>query len=162
MIRASAPARKLAPQQIRTFFISATTWGGRNLFQTARMAALFLDVLRDNRAKGRFQLHEFVVMRNHFHALITPASEVSLEKTVQYIKGGFSFRAKKELGFAGEVWQAGYNEHRVKDARDYQEHARYIHENPVRSGLCQRPHDYQYSSARATFLTDSAPEQFRG
>jgi len=34
-------------------------------------------------------------MPDHFHLLITPAHEVSLEKAVQLIKGGFSFRAKK-------------------------------------------------------------------
>jgi putative transposase len=162
MLRASAPARKLAPQEVRTFFISSTTWGRRDIFQTDRMAGLFLDVLRDNRAKGRFQVHEFVLMRNHFHALITPAVEVSLEKSVQYSKGGFSFRAKKELRFAGEVWQAGYNEHRVKDTGDYQEHVRYIHENPVRAGLCQKPEDYPYSSANGKFEMDLGPAQFRG
>jgi putative transposase len=159
---ASAPAKKLAPQEIRTFFVSVTAWGRRNIFQTDRMAALFLDVLRENRAKGRFQVHEFVLMRNHFHALITPAAEVSLEKCAQYIKGGFSFRAKRELGFSGEVWQAGYNEHRVRDARDYRDHVRYIHENPVRAGLCEKPEDYEYSSANRRCVMDPAPEQFRG
>jgi putative transposase len=162
MTGASAPAKRLAPQEVRTFFISATAWGRRSIFQTDRMAGLFLDVLRENCAKRRFQLHEFVLMRNHFHVLITPSAEVSLEKCVQYIKGGFSFRAKKELGFAGEVWQEGYNEHRVRDARDYQEHVRYIHQNPVQAGLCQKPEDYEYSSANGRFVMDPAPEQFRG
>ena len=29
---------------------------------------------------------------------------------MQFIKGGFSFRAKKEAAFRDEVWQAGYND----------------------------------------------------
>lgn len=161
-MRASAPAKKLAPQEIRTFFVSATAWGRRSIFQTDRMAALFLDVLRENRQKGRFQLHAFVLMRDHFHVLLTPLPEASLEKTVQYIKGGFSFRAKRELGFSGEIWQAGYNHHRVKDRRDYQEHVRYIYENPVRAGMCSQPAHYEYSSANGRFVTDPAPPQFRG
>src|ERR1041385_4191869 len=105
---ASAPAKNLAPQEVRTFFISATAWGRRSIFQTERMARLFLDVLRENREKRRFEVHEFVLMPDHFHVLVTPAAEESLEKCVRYIKGGFSFRAKKELGFAGEIWQEGY------------------------------------------------------
>lgn len=100
-MRASAPAKRLAPQEVRTFFISAAARGRRGVLQTSRMARLFLDVLRENRKKERFQMHAFVVMPNHVHALVTPAADVSLEKCVQYIKGGFSFRAKKELGFAG-------------------------------------------------------------
>jgi putative transposase len=159
---ASAPAKRIAPQEVRTFFVSGTAWGRRSIFQTERMARLFLDVLRENREKKRFEVHGFVLMPNHFHALLTPAADTSLEKCVQYIKGGFSFRAKKELGFAGEVWQAGYNEHRVKDASDYQQHLRYIHENPVRAGMCGSPKEYEYSSASGTYELDSAPEHLRG
>jgi hypothetical protein len=39
-----------------------------------------------------------------------------LEKAVQFIKGGFSFRAKKELGFAWSVWQESFTNHRIRDA----------------------------------------------
>jgi putative transposase len=159
---ASAPGKRVAPQEVRTFFISATAWGRRSVFQTERMAGLLLDVLRDYREKRRFQLHEFVLMPNHFHLLLTPAAGISLEKCVQYIKGGFSFRAKKELGYAGEIWQAGYNEHRVKDASDYQQHVRYIYENPVRARMCGSPKEYEYSSASGKYEVDPAPEHFRG
>lgn len=126
------------------------------------MCELFLDVLSDNRAKGRFEIHEFVLMPNHFHALLTPTTECSLEKAVQYIKGGFSFRAKRDLGFNGEIWQAGYNEHRVKDAVEYEQHAKYIHENPVRAGMVERAEQYKYSSASKIIDLDPAPKQFRG
>jgi putative transposase len=159
---ASAPGKRVAPQEVRTFFVSATAWGRRSIFQTERMARLLLDVLRENREKKRFELYEFVVMPNHFHVLLTPAAETSLEKCVQYIKGGFSFRAKKELGFAGEIWQAGYNEHRVKDASDYREHVRYIHGNPVRSRICASSSAYEYSSASGKYDVDAAPEHLRG
>jgi|SRR5689334_2494141 REP-associated tyrosine transposase len=159
---ASAPAKKAAPQEIRTFFVSATVWGRRSLFQNERMADLFLDMLREYREKEYFQIHEFVLMRNHFHALLTPSPETSLEKCMQYIKGGFSFRAKKDLGFAGEIWQEGYNEHRLKDVRDYREHVRYIHENPVRARLCEEANDFEYSSANGKHEVDPAPEHFRG
>jgi hypothetical protein len=55
------------------------------------MAQLLLDVLAENRKK-RFLLHEFVIMPNHFQLLLTPAAGVPLEKALQLIKGGFSFR----------------------------------------------------------------------
>lgn len=126
------------------------------------MCELFLDVLKDNRATDRFEVHEFVLMPNHFHTLLTPAAEVSLEKAVQYIKGGFSFRAKRELGFNGEIWQAGYNEHRVKDAVEYAQHAKYIHENPVQAGLVERAQDYKYSSASKILDVDPVPKHLRG
>jgi len=92
-----------APQSTRTFFASSTTDGRRALLQSDRMAQLLVDVLAENRRKGRFLLHEFVIMPNHFHLLLTPAADIPLEKAVQFIKGGFSFRAKREFQFPFEI-----------------------------------------------------------
>ena len=43
-------------------------------------------------------------MRNHVHLLITVDHSMSIEKALQLIKGNFSYRARNELGFKGEVW----------------------------------------------------------
>jgi putative transposase len=77
----------LAPQSTRTFFVTSTTAGRRALLPSDRMAQLLVNVLAENRQKGRFLLHEFVIMPNHFHLLLTPAAEIPLEKTPQLIKG---------------------------------------------------------------------------
>ena len=55
------------------------------------MSELFMDVLFHYQKRSRYRLHEFVVMRNHSHALLTRVYPVTLEKTVQFIKGGFSY-----------------------------------------------------------------------
>jgi hypothetical protein len=72
--------------------------GKQKLLQSDRAAELFLRVLYDYRAQNKFRLHEFVVMPDHFHVLLTVGSEITIERAVQFIKGGFSFRAGKELG----------------------------------------------------------------
>src|SRR5437868_8120511 len=120
---------RLAPQEIRTFFVTSITWERRAIFRAEPFAHLFLEVLFENRDKKRFALHEFVLMPDHFHLLITPVSELSLEKVVQYIKGGYSYRVKKDLGSAAEIWQASFTEHRIKDDEDYERHREYILEN---------------------------------
>ena len=147
----------LAPQDIRTFFITSVTQGRRAILQSAKMAQLLMDVLQENRTKGRFLLHEFVVMPDHFHLLITPAEDVSLEKAVQYIKGGFSFRARKELAFNGEIWERSFTNHRIKDRGDYETHRAYIRQNPVSRFLAESPELYPYSSAHPGADVDRAP-----
>ena len=146
-----------APQEERTFFVTTNCHLRQPIFRAAERARLMLGVLQDNRAKGRFLLHEFVVMTDHLHLLLTPAPEVSLERAVQFIKGGFSFRVKKELGFRDEVWQQSFTEHRVKDATDYAHHREYIRMNPVRARLVTRAEDYPYSSAAAGAELDECP-----
>jgi putative transposase len=151
------PHMLLAPQEVRTFFVTSVSYQRRALLQSDRMARLFIDVLQDNRKKGRFLLHEFVVMPNHFHLLITPAHEVPLEKALQMIKGGFSYRVKKELDLNFSIWQAGFTNHRVRDPADYAQHRAYIHENPVKARLADRAELYRYSSAFPGVALDAAP-----
>jgi putative transposase len=111
------------------------------------MATLLIDVLRSQALAGRFTIHDFVVMPDHVHILITLPGELTVEKAVQFIKGGFSFRAKKELGFMGEVWQKGFSEVGVREKSNFLEHRRYIEQNPLKAGLAASPEEYPYSSA---------------
>ena len=150
-----------SPQETRTFFTSSSTWERRAVFQSHPLCDLLLDLIRESRAKGRFEVHEFVFMRDHVHLLLTPAANVSLEKAMQFIKGGFSYRAKRELNVNGEVWQKGYNERRVRNAGEYAREVEYIWMNPVKARIVERPEDYLYSSARLKGEVDATPDQFR-
>lgn len=147
----------LAPQSIRTFFVTSNTHGRRALLQSERMAGLLLSVLQDNRQKGRFLLHEFVIMPNHFHLLITPGPTVPLEKALQYIKGGFSYRAKTELNASSSIWQERFTNHRVRNPQDYVHHRDYIWENPVKAFLVEGPALFPYSSAFPGMEVDAPP-----
>ncbi|HUJ32433.1 MAG TPA: transposase [Candidatus Acidoferrum sp.] len=151
----------LPSQEVRTFLTSSTTWERRSLLQSHSLCDLLLDVIRENRSKKRMQVHEFVFMRDHIHLILTPDPVVSLEKAMQFIKGGFSYRAKKELNFNGEIWQKGYNERRIQDADDYAKAVEYVWLNPVKAGMALRPEEYLYSSARLREEIDPAPPQFQ-
>jgi putative transposase len=134
--------------------VTTETWGRRALFRAEPWAKLFIDTLYHYRGSA-YLLHEFVVMPDHVHLLITPLT--SLEKAVQFIEGGFSYRAKKELGSNLEVWQPGFSDHRIRDARDYAQHVAYIRQNPVRKRLVEAPEQYAFSSASSGFESDAVP-----
>ena len=135
--------------------VTSATWERRSLFRNERWTRLLIDTLYHYRGSA-YLLHEFVIMPDHIHVLLTP--KTSLEKSVQFIKGGFSYRAKKELGSNMEVWQKGFSDHRIRDAEDYLRHVEYIRENPVRKNLCERAEEYPYSSAGAGIELDSVPQ----
>src|SRR5208337_3945219 len=77
----------------------------------------------------------YVVMPDHLHLLFTPIE--SVEKSMQLIKGGFSFRAKRELQWNGEIWQPGFTDHRIRDEEDWKRHLQYIRSNPLEAGLVE-------------------------
>jgi putative transposase len=143
------PPRNAHPQAMlassRVFFVTTKTSMGRRLLQSERNAMLLIDVLRSNVATGKFQLHEFVVMPDHVHLLMTLPVDITVEKAMQLIKGGFSYRLKKEFGYQGEVWQRGFSEVRIADAQNFMQHREYIVQNPVKAGLVETAEQYPYS-----------------
>jgi len=154
--RNADPLRTIAAS--RTFLVTSSIADKRNLLQSDRSAGLFLKTLFDYREQGKFRLHEFVVMPNHFHVLLTVDSNTTVERAVQFIKGGFAFRAGKELGFRSPIWQKGFSEVRVLDAEAFQGVTRYIHNNPVARCLVEEAADFPYSSAHRGFGLDPAPQ----
>ena len=140
-----------------TYFVTATTWGKRPLFQTDRMARLFIETLYHYRRQGRFSVHEFVVMRDHFHLIMTP-TQISLEKAIQFIKGGFSYRVKRKLGLNCEIWERGYIDHHIRDANDYSRHVEYTRLNPLKARMALTIGEYLYSSAHPGFELDPCPQ----
>jgi len=159
------PARCADPAHVkadaRTFFVTSSAWGKQNLLQSDRAAGLFLRVLYEYRAQSKFRLHEFVVMPEHFHVLLTVESGMTIEHAVQFIKGGFSFRAGKELGLRSPIWQKGFSEVRISDAEAFTQVRSYIRNNPVASHLVSEPEDYLHSSAHPGFELDPVPYGMR-
>jgi len=138
----------------RTFFITTNTWQRRPIFRDDSKANLMIEILLHYRAESKYLLHEFVIMPDHLHALITPAQEISLERAVQFIKGGFSFRMKSRV----PIWQPSFTNHRVRSVEDFESHRQYIWLNPVRAKLVARPEDYPYTSAKENFERDAISE----
>src|SRR5579872_4837740 len=138
----------------RIFFLTTITAQRRPIFRRETTANLLIETLAHYRDEGKFLLHEFVIMPDHVHALLTPALEISLERAMQFIKGGFSYRMEER----GSIWEASFTNHRVRDFADYEHHSEYIRMNPVRAQLAERAEDYPYSSAAGAMRLDPVPQ----
>jgi putative transposase len=140
----------------RTFFITTVTWQRLPIFRVEARARLLIEVLLGYRDQGKYLLHEFVIMPDHIHLLLTPALEISLERAVQLIKGGYSYRLRKleKIG----VWQESFTNHRIRDAEDYARHCEYVRMNPVRARLARDAREYPFSSASSGTRLDGMPQ----
>jgi putative transposase len=159
------PIRHADPNAVvagaRTFFVTSSTFSKRHTLQSDRAASLFVSVLYHYRGPGKFHLHEFVVMPHHFHLLLTVAQGMTIERAVQFVKGGFAFRAGREIGAGAPFWQKGFSEMRIVDAGGFQKTAAYIRNNPVAAGLVSQPSEFAYSSAHGGFDLDPGPSWMR-
>ena len=148
------PTRLISPPG--TYFVTFSTFQRRRFFVVESYARLFLKTLYGYRRQGRFKLHAFVLMPDHVHLLITPASDVTLERAMQFIKGGYSHAVGQQIS-RREIWQKGFTDHRIRDTDDFAGHRLYIHQNPVMAKLVASPSEYRYSSAFPGYRLDPWP-----
>src|ERR1700736_1175782 len=99
-------------------------------------------------------------MPDHFHLILTP-TQITLERAMQLMKGGFSFRLNKNLRVKREVWQPSFMDRRIRDSLEYQKFKDYIWQNPVKRFLAKSPEEYLYSSANSCFAMDSVPRRLK-
>jgi len=145
-----------------TYFVTGNVLEKRSLFQVEKIARLFIEVLLNYRMQKKYQLHEFVVMPDHFHLILTP-TKITLERAMQFAKGGFSYQLNKSLKVKREVWQPSFLDRRVRDSLEYQKFKDYIWQNPVKRHLASKPEDYPYSSAHPSFRSslDPVPQRLK-
>ncbi len=119
-----------------------------------------MKILEEARRKYRFVVHGYVVMPEHFHMLITEPEVGDPSVVMKVIKERFSRQVKSrahsfaqdanEWGTRREpVWQKRFYDFNVWSARKHVEKLRYMHRNPVKRGLVERPEQWKWSSFRA-------------
>jgi REP element-mobilizing transposase RayT len=134
--------------------------GRTNDLSVAENAEILVETLFHYRDSGAYLLHEFVIMSDHFHLLVTPGGETSLEKATQLIKGGSSHRIHKARGRKIEIWQVGFYDWTMRDAEDWEAKVHYIWMNPVRARLVENAKAWRYSSASGRFRMDAVPAKY--
>ena len=165
----SHPARNASPASIlnpsRTFFTTTSTSMGRRILQSERNAQLLIDVLRSLVAEGKLELHDFVIMPDHLHLLLTVSDGMTIERAMQFVKGRFSHRLAQEYAYKGEVWHRGFTEEQVMNRSNFEAHREYIAQNPVKAGLSATPEQYPFcfrflasKKAEAKMAMANAPE----
>ena len=108
----------------------------------------------DCRDRGFYSLHQFVIMPEHLHMLITPGSETSLEKAMMMIKGGSSHKIKQQLLYKFPIWMEGFHDRWIRDQHEYRIRKQYIDQNPVKAHLVDKPSEYQLGSSCGMFRLD--------
>ncbi len=139
-----------------------TTKCAQNLaiFQVPEAADILVRTIYRYRDKGIFALHEFVVMPDHVHLMLTPSAANSLERVMQFIKGGSSHEIHLAREQKMRIWQEGFHDWTIRDANDWQSKTEYIAMNPVKAGLVSHFRDWPYSSASGRFVLDPMPDKF--
>jgi putative transposase len=94
-----------------------------------------------------FSLHAYCLMPDHLHLLISGGDGASLQDLVRHFKQLSGYRYKRKYG--AQLWQISYYDHVLRTDEDLLDVARYIWDNPIRSGLAQNRSEYPFSGPRS-------------
>lgn len=107
----------------------------------------FRTYLKEGQAKYGFILHGYVLMGNHYHLLLeTPKRNLS--RIMHYLNSSYSTYFNLKRKREGHLFQGRFKAHLVEKDSYLLELSRYLHLNPVRAGLVEKPEAYPYSSYR--------------
>jgi putative transposase len=129
----------------------------RQLFTTDASRRIFESALERVRRSFRLHVYGYVVMPEHVHLLLSEPQQDTLADALKSLKQGVSRRL---LGDADHFWQKRYYDFNIRNYPQFVEKLRYIHRNPVKQGLCDRPEDWQWSSFRH-YAMGGCPTQAR-
>ena len=119
----------------------------QNIFEDDEDKDKFLDVLRECKVISGYQVYGYCLMGNHIHLLIKFESEQP-ELVFKRIGGRYVYWYNMKYKRIGHLFQDRFKSEPVNDEAYLLTVLRYIHQNPVKAGLCKSVENYKYSSYR--------------
>lgn len=117
----------------------------QQIFEDSEDFSKFLQVLKDCKAISEFEIYAYCLMGNHIHLLIQEIKE-PIEQIMKRIATRFVYWYNIKYQRVGHLFQDRFKSEPVEDDAYFLAVLRYIHQNPIKAGICKKPQDYQHSS----------------
>ena len=131
----------------------------QQIFEDAEDCYKFLTVLTEYKEICGYNVYAYCLMGNHIHLLLKEGVE-PLEQVFRRVCGKFVYWYNAKYQRTGHLFQDRFKSEPVDTQEYLQTVIRYIHQNPVKAGMCKRVSEYAYSSYAAYFgdetLVDTA------
>lgn len=128
------------------YYVTSVTRNREPLLKDEKAALFLIHTLAYHKFIYDYMLYGFVVMPDHFHAVIQPQGSYTISQIMHHIKGTFARKYNAFSGHKGHVWQKGYYDRIIRGPQHLRKTIDYTHANPVRAGLAKSVEDYPYSS----------------
>ena len=154
------------------YFITSTVIDWVPLIINDNLAKIILDSFKYCQTHKDLLIFGFVIMPNHFHAIVGLADPMRIPDVIRDLKRHtsrqmtlyFSQKLPEDTHLSwlrpfyghhiNHVWQEGYHPVLLKSEKWFVQKLEYIHWNPVKKGFVERPEYWKYSSARNYLLDD--------
>lgn len=146
-------------------FVTSTVIAWLPIFTTAVRCDILVQALRYCRENKGVRIYAWVVLDNHFHAILDAPDLMSVmrdfkrhtarrivellqeEQCTWLLERLERLRAEHKFESAHQVWQEGFHPVAIVSDEIMQQKLTYLHNNPVARGLVAAPEHWRYSSA---------------
>jgi len=119
----------------------------------------FIETVHQMKAEEQFSVYGFCLMTNHVHLLIRENTD-SISRIMSRIGTSYAYWYNRKYGRSGHVFQGRYSSECIEDDSYLLTAVRYIHNNPFKAGIVQRPEDYNWSSIHSYYGEREYPAGF--
>jgi putative transposase len=148
------------------FFVTSSVVRFLQIFQDEKVCDILINNLKYYREKYLYNILAYVIMPSHFHWIIELNTErgtisdimrdvkkYSAWDIMDYLKENkftevFKYEALEINDQNRKLWMSRFDDEVIRNQRMLWTKIKYIHSNPVKAGIVDRPEDYKYSSAR--------------
>ncbi|MGI5880423.1 MAG: REP-associated tyrosine transposase [Syntrophomonadaceae bacterium] len=128
----------------------------KNLFHDQEDKQRFIDTLFAKKEETGFSIYAYCLMDNHVHLLVREGME-GLATLMKRVNGSYAYYFNQKNHRVGHLFQDRFKSEPIGDDRHLLAVIRYIHNNPVKAGLVEKPEQYRWSSF-ASYLDPNKPE----
>ncbi len=121
--------------------------GKERIFLEDRDCLRFLKILKESSQKFNFEVYAFALMPNHIHILLS-TNDVNLSEAMKNLFERYAIYFNRKYQRKGHVFYGRFRITLCSDDSYLLSCSVYIHLNPYRAGLCEKPEDYEWTSAR--------------
>ncbi len=107
--------------------------------------SIFCDYLWSTSHFFDFRIHSFVLMTNHFH-LIASTPNGNLPAAMRHLMTETSREITRLSGRINQTYGGPYHPTLIDKQSYFFDAYRYVYQNPLKAGLCERVEEYKYSS----------------
>ena len=121
--------------------------GGLLPFSDEDLAKAFVQLLSKVMSRDSTVVLGWCLLGNHYH-LILRQGPVPLSRSMKTLQQGVTRARNLRDRVYGPLWQGRFKAKELRDERYLMQLVAYVHLNPVKAGLVERPDDYRWSGHR--------------
>lgn len=107
----------------------------------------FIEILKDYKTICEYNIYAYCLMGNHIHLVIKIGKE-PIEQVFKRIGSKYVYWYNVKYQRTGHLFQDRFKSEPIEDDAYFLSAIRYVHQNPIKAGICKKPEEYFYSSYR--------------